>query len=309
MLAVLALGRQVGKTCVTLEARMCPAQAVFEGVVVDDRWEALPPLPGAQPDRPVPWPEGFGRETLTIRVGEVWKGRPGNTVTLVREGPGATDLAFKAWIGRRTPAVWFVQEPNRWSILCLDASDAKDFGAEAGYGLLPVLSMRLDVLRTPDEVRKALREFAPRARENPEVEMYPVGPSLPRRVGLWADAYGLKLPLVPEMVPTALALIENPLGVLSRRALRKLTPPTDAEAAKEAIETDRLREIGADLLRRFKTPENVARLRVLLDDRTVQTTKDGKRVYPVRKTASEILRAWGVDVPAQDYPRRPEVEN
>jgi hypothetical protein len=86
-----------------------------------------------------------------------------------------------------------------------------------------------------------------------------------------------------------------------------LSVPVDKQLEKRAqdslrAEADQRRAEGARALRYFRSDENIARLRTLLDDpgrairHHAQDNKGVEAIYFVRHAAYETLKSWGIDV-------------
>jgi hypothetical protein len=153
---------------------------------------------------------------------------------------------------------------------------------ELADGKLEVWKSDLTLLRKPDAVIRAARETARRM------------PAGVRRI----HTFGLKVPR-ELCAGTQWEKYYHTSGHLV------LSVPVDKQLEKRAqdylrSESDLKRAEGVRALRHFKSDENVARIKTLLNDpgRVVraQDTKGVEAFYVVRHEAYETLKAWEIDV-------------
>ena len=155
---------------------------------------------------------------------------------------------------------------------------------ELAPGKMEVMTADLRLLRDPEAVIRAARETARRM---------PVGV---KRI----HTHRLKVPR-KVVAGTKWEPYYDTGGFL------QLSVPLDKQLEKRAHDYIRSksgpkRAEGARALRYFKSDENIARVRPLLDDRTptyVQPAYENKgemRLYGVRHAAYETLKSWGIDV-------------
>ena len=185
-----------------------------------------------------------------------------------------------------------------WSVIRLGPSVPE----ERGFTPLPppIQTMNLKVLKKPEDILKAARAAVAGAGKRGRTRNHAV--DLPRGImqatGTSGDATRLIVPIDPRLEATARHWIESPEDIPLRLGV--------VESREEAMRfySGLLRLEGVRALRHFKSDENVAILKGLLDDPAFwhQTGEEHDRVgitekvYYVRRAAFETLREWGVEV-------------
>ncbi|MEX2244733.1 MAG: hypothetical protein WD716_12925 [Fimbriimonadaceae bacterium] len=171
---------------------------------------------------------------------------------------------------------------------------------------LPVFSMDLTVLRTPNEVLERAKEF---------LKSTPMAPTLYQMVmpGTFAHEAGFAsaladfiiVPVVPELENVARRMIERPESLVPPI---EIPPMTSTERRKNlainhAFDVAMFRKEGIGALGHFKSTQNIALLESQFADTAVWGyTRHGDHgdesgyEYIVRRVAYEVLTAWGVNV-------------
>ncbi|MGV3617440.1 MAG: hypothetical protein ACO1SV_19105 [Fimbriimonas sp.] len=265
----------------TLEALISGADHAFRGsVVACKRVETVPP--NGKRDNTT-WPDGWAEVTLTIRVDEAWKGRPGRTVTLTRE-TNAYDRRYGEWAKHRASFVWLVRNGKGadWTAIRIGAPVPADRGyATDSY---PLLSNDLRLLRNEADVLRVARRFAKRSRETWPLQKVPMpgalyAPSLRAGLRISPDGNDILVCVTPDMVDTAFDLIKKP----------------DRWAEKDRNAQESFRRVGIEILKASRSKPVVDRVRRLLKDET-SFWENGKRSMPVAEAAADILSSWGIVV-------------
>jgi hypothetical protein len=298
-LAVLALaaGRadaQLGRTYLTLEARIAEADGVVVGPVEKVARTVIVP-PGGKAPNGVVFPDGIVEYTALVKADEVLKGDFKENLTLTQTA-SASDNRFDEWAKARTPFLWFVSRQKDSVHVGGPLRLGAAVPAEAGYrsGIAPpVFSADFTVLKDGKEILARARAYAKQSTKPLPIHRIPIPRAVADRCSPSGDFNVLCVPVEPALERTAKRLIASPQDFLPKKDER------DSRARSE------LGVGGVDALRHFKSAENTALLRSLLDDptETLQTAEAGApkgrtvKRYPLRAKAYEILTDWGVDVP------------
>lgn len=270
----------------SLEARILEADHVFRGTIKTvSRNVRL--KPGEQKAKGARSSEGEVDCVFSVSVDETLKGDPGELVELTLQTP-TTDQRIDHWQAAGTSFLWFrkLDQPNSpdWESIRL----GKPVPANAHYrtDAPPLYSMDYSVLREPEEILSAAREF---------VQTYPeAGPN--HLLGIASVADGIRgsgegnflfVPVTPTLEKLAKRLIHSP---------EEFVPE---DAALESYSFSALRKGGVSALQYFESEENTAMLKALLVDPTSHGfhNRPGVKAFPIRKIAYEILQGWGVDCP------------
>lgn len=164
----------------------------------------------------------------------------------------------------------------------------------------PLFTMNFEILEGRQQILAATRAAirAEPAKRSISYEI-PIPRMLADRVGPSGDANTFVVPSDSRLEKLAHRLIDVPEVVLARPIL----PATATDEQRKLIEAglkagaDSLRAEGARALRAFRSPENIERLKSLLDHpATIRRSETGEREFFVRKAAYDILRAWDVEV-------------
>jgi hypothetical protein len=298
ILLVLALAAgpadaQVGRTYLTLEARIAEADGVVVGSVAKVARTVLVPPGGKAPDGVV-FPDGIVEYTALVKADEVLKGDFKENLTLTQTA-SAFDHRFDEWAKARTPFLWFISRQKDSIHIGGPLRLGAAVPAEAGYrsGIAPpVFSADFTVLKDGKEILARARAYARESAKPLPIHKIVIPRAVADRCNPSGDFNVLCVPVEPALERTAKRLIASPREFL----------PKKAEGDLRAL--SQLRVGGVDALRHFKSAENTTLLRSLLDDatETLQTAEQGApngttiKRYPVRAKAYEILTDWGMDV-------------
>jgi hypothetical protein len=267
-------------------------------------------------------------ETVTLKVTETLKGPPEASLTFAHNYSFASDV-FGAWKDAgREHLYFFIPNGDYWKDAGPGDLAARHpltllqvvrlgpvVPAEKGYGppgqgpwRLPLFTKDLKVIGEPEALLKAARASSVEGRGRGKVEIHRL--DVPRvvmnKTGRVGDANAVFLPVDRHLEDLARRIIRSPSDYITPA---DFGPANDeASRAKNAAwvqsSRDHLRAEAAKALRYFKSDENIALLRTLLDDpATIEGIHfDGEkqidlgREYFVRKAAYETLRDWGVRV-------------
>ncbi len=104
--ALLAMGQQAHttRTHPSLEAVLSPAVGVFTGTIVNVT-KRIAGHDGQKPGDEKIYPAGNTIYTMTVKVDELLKGKPGKTVVLDGESPDGNGR-WQEWMDQRTKFLW-----------------------------------------------------------------------------------------------------------------------------------------------------------------------------------------------------------
>ena len=270
------------------------------------------------------WPEA-----VTLKVTERLQGPPRGMLTFVHSYAFQSDI-FGAWkaAGREHLYVLVRNEQYREGRTALDDLDARYplslervvrlgpvVQAETNYGPsgqgpwhLPLFTLDLKVVGEPEAILKATRAAVAewRGRGRPEMHRLDVPGVVMNQTGEAGDVNALYLPVDRHLEDLARRIIRAPADYIKTSDFQ---PPKD-EAARKNYEVwlgysrDLLRAAAVKALGHFKSDENIALLKPLLDDPAFSGIThfeggqpiDLGREYYIRKATYEVLREWGVAV-------------
>lgn len=290
---------QVTATYTSLEALVAQAESVVRGSIIKVSRQIKVPKHGRLPNGTL-WPSGLVQYTLTVKVDEVLKGKKTEELQLVRE-TSAYDQRCTQWCDARTELLWFLGQRDTYA-------NTTDNDADRKWGLLrlgkpvpdersykehapPIFSMDFRVLKQRDEILAAARRAAVILERSSHKPIKCITVDIPHGVAAkcrpCGDANFFTVPVIQELEPIARKMITAP------EKLDRYYPGL-------------LRLSGVEILANFKSDENTALLKNLLDDPTsvisAQNRRGKPREQPVRKyvvraTAHMILKRWKVKLP------------
>jgi hypothetical protein len=287
--------------------------------------------------------DGRSQMTVTLKVLETIRGRDAKMFKFDRETL-RSERIFEAWRDAGREHLWFftrdeTAEQRRaggdesrgariplsfWTVVRL----APPVAEEAGFGRpgqgpwsLPIFGRDLSLLSEPLAILKAARDAATewRGRPAPELHHIDLPGAVMMRSGRSGDVNRLDVPICPDLEALARRMIQSPGDFVAQSDFRPPTNAAERKSVEEWVQTtrDQMRREGVRGLSHFRSAENIALVKTLLDDPAYQAlsmTKNGAPVYVqgvpitigreyyVRKEAYATLRAWGVAV------RQPVIE-
>jgi hypothetical protein len=315
---------QVGHTATSIEGLVAESVVVVRAQVTD---VVRNPVKGRE------W-----REAVTLKVTETLKGPPEGSLKFVHYYSFDSNI-FGAWKDAGREHLYFFAsndhdpkhaKPNDFAArypLTLTrvvrlgpiVPAEKNYGPP-GQGLwpLPLFTLDLKVIGEPEALLTATRAAAleGRGREKAEMHRLDVPHVVMSKTGQVGDANALFLPVDQHLEDLARRIIRSPGDYITPADFR---PAIDDASRKNnanwlRISRDLLRAEAVKALRHFKSDENIALLKPLLNDpATLKGTQfDGEkqiklgREYYIRKAAYETLRDWGVPVAEPVLREKPE---
>lgn len=294
--------RQIGPiTHRTVETILARSDAAFRGVIVDCKRVVTVPRDGKREGSS--YPDGFADVTLTVRVDEVFKGKPGKRVVLTRETT-ATDERYGSWADQKTEFLWVLpagprsRSLNDWSHVRIGAPVRAEWLYRSSS--LPLLSNEFKIVRTQAEFLRVARAFARQARKPWPFATVDLPWNLawgsPENGIRMADGTYVQVVVTPRVIETAFEFILHPErwepnGPAAQPQMEELR--NDPAFVRSSLEANR--RIGATLLSVATDDRTIRRLKALLRDPTVHR-EGGELVYPVRQIARELLKQAGLSV-------------
>jgi len=301
---VRSVDAQCGTTYTSLEARIHTAESVYYGRIASLERTVIVPRNGKAPQGNWTIPDGVVRYTLTIDVDETLKGNQRRRVQLVAQ-TSDYDRRHRQWRDLATTFIFFVQHPDQaegrkpidnlwpppWTYLRLEnPAPAERKYSSAGP---PLFSHDGTVLRESAEVLDRARKFARAYSDVGATHSSVIPHRMAGRCSPPCDINFLVMPMVPELERTAKRMLLSPEQFI------------DDQHPLDTITRMQLVEAGIAALRHFKSDENAAMLKSLLDDpTTLRSTYDHGRykgmtvlMYPIRAAAWDVLRRWGHEFP------------
>jgi len=251
-------------------------------------------------------------DTVTVKVLETLKGTPRAKVTFV-VNTLRSDEELARWKQQRQELLLFLVEGKllreqhanyarhelaprpRWKRSCI----------ELGSGATPhVLTMDLGVLTDPKPVLERTRAAIAATAKAGQVGKHVVR----RPVSSWRGAFVyLTVPADRRLETNARRWVESPEGSMPKTDEPGAIPGDDSSWMCNAwwpMTTKALRAEGIKALRHFKSDENVALMKSLLDDPASyrHTVEEGewtairRREYFLRQEAFTTLKQWSVEV-------------
>lgn len=292
---------QMGYTQASIEWLAADSDVVVRASIVD---------PSRKPARDQ---EPLGWRTVTVDVHETLKGRPRKRLDFAVRSH-ADPNTFERLKESGQEFLWFLMRGDRHPEAMGEKEMAKVYVLGGMNALVrlgppiheqrlppPLFTVDLRLLKAPEEVLRAARAAV--AEEGKDARASSHGVTLPRGImqatGRSGDANLLVVPVDHRLEVAARRWIESPEDVPKR--LGVVMAGDDRNLRYYA---DLLRLEGVRALRRFKSDQNSAILKRLLDDGAFwhHTIEKGERagvtekVYYVRKEAFETLQGWGVKV-------------
>jgi hypothetical protein len=285
---------QLGRTYRSLEARIAEADGVVVGPVEKVSRKVIVP-PGGKAPNGVAFPDGIVEYTAAVKVDEILKGDVKENLTFTRTA-SAFDNRLDEWAKARTQFLWFLDREKGTVHVGGPIRLGAAVPAEAGYrsGIAPpFFAMDFAVLKDGKEILARARAYAKKSTKRLPIHQITIPRVVADRCSPSGDFNSLCVPVEAALEQTAKRLIASPQDFVPKK------DKLDARARGE------LRLGGVDALRHFKSAENTALLRSLLEDPTevVQPSEAGAgtnttvKRYPIRAKAYEILTGWGVNVP------------
>ncbi len=310
---------QVGCTLFSLEWLAADADVIVRGTISDISREVGPKLPGR---RQRTW------VVVTLTVEETLKGEAVKSHTFALD-PQFFGRRNEHWLEEGQEQLWFLVWNKSFNFeidnIEQDVSRRYPLSPHGSLSLIrlggdavensfnrlppPILTMQLTTLAKPEEIVKAVRATIADDREPEKVKNHSL--MLPRelaqRSGRSGDVNHLVAPVDHRLEALAKRLIAAPQEFFPEDELAGQWNREDQRQLRDAYHEsfqNRLRGEGVKALAHFKSDENVALLKPLLDDpawhlrsieRANQPARD-EREYYIRKAAYETLQAWDVDV-------------
>lgn len=241
---------------------------------------------------------------LTVKVHETLKGEEADVIELVDE-TYSIDRRYDQWAEARSTILWFLGPPvaagetmddgaparREFSMLRIGTAASDEQGFKTS--IPPVFSMDFTVLHEEKAILARARQFAKKQPGPLRIHSITIPHEVAAQCSPPCDGNALVVPVDASLEETARRLIASPQEFLPGNA------PLDSLAGFQ------LRLGGVEALQYFKSNENAALLRSLLDDSTAvyRTFDAGSREsmtvkeYPIRAKAYGILRQWNVDAP------------
>ena len=304
-------GAQIGFTQASLDSRVGASNLVVRGAIQQVKQRA------AKED------EQWLMSELTLNVEETIKGelpqRPLILVIPTLRGDerwsqfaesGQEQLWFLQWGAR-------VEEPMEidgqkafekgsqrsitgWSWIRL----GEEVAAESDFGptVTKMFTMQFRLLSSPQEILGETRRIvAQEPKQAAKAYAFDIPRMLADRTGLSGDANRFVVPGDRRLERLAQKLIDSPESTLPRPvAWRSVSSKELAEKETwRRFSFELLQGEGAKALVGFPSDENIERLEGLLDHpATIGTHGVEERRFYVREAAIEVLKKWGVEVPA-----------
>jgi len=316
--SIMAGAQPVLTTYRSIELQVAEAQFVVRGTIAKLSRTVLVPaggystntvrMPGGEEKSyRTQEPEGIVNYLITIQVDETIKGPRRKTAEFaVRTSDH--DHEFEQWATRHTPFLCFGDAanatalaaitnsanqpiPSWWNALSLEPPVPGERIITGMVHYPPVFAMDFACLDDPKEILAQARPFA---KKGSAVKVH-VFKEVPMPAGRFTTYWNaLAVPVMPALERIARRLIQAPEEVLRQIQVLPANWPPGYQ--------DSLRVEGVAALRYFKSKKNIALLKPLLQDPTFRLEHhpgdrtDSKRVYRIRASAYETLRAWGVEV-------------
>ena len=271
---------------------------------------------------PVPLPDQRGWNRVTVQVEETILGAPSSKEEFTTWSCTLSD-EIAGWQSSRQQLIFFLTRnkqrkedftrdtkaaslpTNLVSAACPYAIELTKAKKETSVqrSRPPFFSLDLTLLKTPDDILKAVHNAVRDQRAKPAQRSHSVEIShfMAELTGPSADINLVKVPIDKRLKKAARRWITNP---------DELLQPVNFKLAKDKAELDEwknwersfMRMHGIRALRYFKSDENVALLRGLLSDPSTEGEFPDddlaplKNVYFIRREAYKVLKEWRTDV-------------
>ena len=265
--------------------------------------------------------------TVTLKVHETVKGKHSHQITFVADIFRGSDF-LQEWKDSDEELIWFLdrtkvdaEQPKYQDYEVYTRHELKLIRSGWGWSVIqlttrptlrgvapPIFTLDLRVLDDPTAILKAVRAAATEvgASKGVREHVVSVARGLIHLTGRSGDVNRVVVPVDHRLEKAAREWIQSPDEVLKQ--LVALRPKTEDDLrfseAEMKYEEHHLRWEGVKALRYFKSDENAAILKSLLNDpafwhEPIEQDKDSSaedRVYFVRQEAYETLQKWGIRV-------------